>query len=316
MKDRESRIPPRGLEVRGDRLSSPRGSNRRRLLLSLLIAGLAAILWLGDLPQSSLTPFLEPVRSFFGIDGDEESTLPNTSPQQAPPPTKVETQQPVTLQTGPDRPIGEEPENFVVSIEVGFRPVGFQMAANRRQLVLSAQPEAPLRHSISFRGSEQKYGVLRLGARSYAFVLDTAPGDYRLYLDRNGNRNLDDDGPPLVNRGKGRFANSLELPLIQVTGISRLQGGYRLWLFTTPESWSGSRLNYYCRTQLQGQLEFRGRRYVAYLADNLQIDGDYTNDGISIDLDASGSIELENEFFAPGEVAVVDGRAYRFKIVP
>jgi hypothetical protein len=227
-----------------------------------------------------------------------------------------EASRPVTVQAGPDRPVSEEAENFVVSIGVGFRPAGFQMAAHRRQLMLSVQPQAPLRHSISFSGPEQKYGLLRLGARSYAFVLDAAPGDYRLYLDHNGNRDLDDDGPPLVNRGKGRFANFLELPLSRITGISRLQGSYRLWLFTTPESWSGNRLNYYCMTQLQGELEFRGRRYVAYLADNLQIDGDYTNDGISIDLDASGGIDLESEFFAPGEVAVVDGREYRFQIVP
>jgi hypothetical protein len=283
--------------------------------LPLLIVGLAAALWLRDLPPESLAQLLDPVRSFLGLEEMEDGRQTEGSPQNRSLPVAADTSQSLRIQTGPDRPTGDQPEVFTVSIEIGFRPVGFQMAANRHQLVLSGQLEPPLRHSISFAGPEQKYGVLRLGARSYAFVLDAAPEGHRLYLDRNGNHSLDDDGPPLSNRGKGRFANSLEFLLPTVTGIPRLQGSYRLWFFTTPESWSGNRLNYYCMTQLQGQLQFRGRRYVAYLADNVQLDGDYTNDGISIDLDDSGSIELESEFFPPGEVAVVDGREYRFQIV-
>jgi hypothetical protein len=318
MKDRESWIPRRNSSVVGEPLAPPHDPKRRRwprLLLPLLIIGVAAVLWLRDLPQGSLGPFLEPVRSFFGLEENGGQAPTDAPPLEVSPPTGVEAPQTLAVETGPDQPTGGEPKDFVVSIGIGFRPVGFQMAASRHQLALSTQPQTPLQHALSFSGPEQRYGVLGLGARSYAFVLDAAPGGYRLYLDRNGNRNLNDDGPPLVNRGKGRFANSVELPLPRVTGMPRLQGGYRLWLFTTPESWSKNRLNYYCMTQLQGQLQFQGKRYVAYLADNLQIDGDYTNDGISIDLDADGNIDLQREFFAPGEVAVVDGRGYRFQVV-
>jgi hypothetical protein len=322
MKERQSRIPQREIV---DRRESGPGSRRparrraRRLFLPLLIIGLAVGLYLRDAPESFLTRFLEPVRGFFSGWWGE------TAPEQADPrsrelsPVVDDTPPPaVDVQTTPDagdRVESPEAEEFVISIGVGFRPVGFQMGATPGQVDLGSQPDRPLRHSIAFEGVAQKYGVFRLGGRQYAFVLDTAPAGYRLYLDRNGNRNLDDDGPPLVNRGKGLFANSFELPLTEVSNIPRLRGRYRLWLFTTPGSWSENRLNYYSMTQLQGQLEFRGKRYIAYLADNLQVDGDYTNDGISIDLDASGSIEPQAEFFAPGEAAVVDGRAYRFRVV-
>ncbi len=319
MENRESRFPQRESLIREESVTLSRTSGRRRSrrwFFPLLILGIAAVLFVRELPDGALTEFLDSVRPLLGLQPEQESASAEVPPQPVSPPvdaarTAVTPSPPEETDSGKVQPA----EEFLIPIGIGFRPVGFQMAAIPNQVGLSAQPDVPLRHSISFTGAEQKYGVFLLGARQYGFLLDSSPDQTVLYVDRNRNRNLNDDGPPLINRGRGRFANALDLPLAMVSGVSRLEGDYRLWIYTTPVSWHENRLNYYCMTQLQGELLFRGRRYTAYLADNLQVDGDYTNDGISIDLDGSGTIDLETEYFLPEEVAVVDGVRYRFRVV-
>ncbi len=321
MENRESQFPQRESLIRGDSASVSRqsGSKRgRRWFFPLLILVVAAVLFVRELPDGALTEFLDSVRPLLGFQAEQEHPSAENSGQPASPPPPEDAARPAVMpsppEAGDDGKIDPAKE-FLISIGIGFRPVGFQMAAIPNRVALSPQPGIPLRHSISFAGAEQKYGVFLLGGRQYGFLLDSSPDKTVLYVDRNRNRDLSDDGPPLVNRGRGRFANALDLPLAAVSGVSRLEGDYRLWIYTTPVSWHENRLNYYCMTQLQGELLFRGRRYAAYLADNLQVDGDYTNDGISIDLDGSGNIDLKTEYFSPGEVAVVDGVRYRFRVV-
>ncbi len=199
----------------------------------------------------------------------------------------------------------------------GFRPVGFSIPAVSKSLPFGPRPGKLHRRLPEFKGPAQKYGEIRLaGGQVYAFVLDTAPNGYELYVDRNRNGDLSDDGAPLQNRGKGRFANTLSLPLDRVTGIAALKGEYELWIYSNPQGWTNGHLEYYSRTQLSARLQLEGVELTAYLADNLELDGNFTNDGISIDLDGDGSIDRQREYYPPGKQVVVNGRSYLFRIVP
>jgi len=73
-------------------------------------------------------------------------------------------------------------------------------------------------------------------------------------------------------------------------------------------------MRYYSMTQLQGDLLLKGKRYTAYLADNGPVDGDYRNDGISIDLNGDGKIDRKSELFPLGKPALINGEMYSFRI--
>lgn len=207
------------------------------------------------------------------------------------------------------------PLQLDISIGLGFRPTGFKISAVPQAIGLSRKPGKPLRHLPSLASPQPWYGAIKLSDGSgYGFALDQGAAGYSMYLDRNRNGDLRDDGAPLVNQGDGLFATRVALPLPKVTGIPQLTGEYQLWLFTNPTSLEDGTILYYSMTQLQGELLLQGKRYTAFLADNGPVDGDYRNDGISIDLDADGKIERESEFFPPGKDALIDGATYRFVV--
>ncbi len=207
------------------------------------------------------------------------------------------------------------PLQLDVSIGLGFRPVGFKIAAVSQAIPLSRKPERPLRHLPNPASSSQWYGTINLAhGFEYGFVLDLGAEGYRMFIDLNRNGDLRDDGEPLVNQGDGVFAHRLILPLAKVTGIPKLTGEYRLWIFTDASGLDEGKIQYYSMTQLQGELLLQGKRYTAFLADNGPVDGDYRNDGISIDLNGDGKIERASEFFPPAKDTLIDGVTYRFVV--
>ncbi len=211
---------------------------------------------------------------------------------------------------------GVKPVQLDISIGLGFKPAGFRIGAVSKNISLSSQPGRRMHRLPRFDALQQSYGVIKLAhGQEYSFALDLAAAGYRMFLDRNRNGDLRDDGEPLVNQGKGLFATKIILPLARVSGISKLEGEYRLWLFTNPASWKRGKMLYYSMTQLRGELVLNGRRYTAYLADNGPVDGDYRNDGISIDLNGDGKINRGTEQFPPGKPATIDGASYRFRII-
>jgi hypothetical protein len=203
-----------------------------------------------------------------------------------------------------------------ISIGMGFRPVGFEIAAVPQVVELSQTPYQRLRRLPQFASRQQRYGVIKLASgRELGFVVDLAASGYQMYLDLNRNGDLSDDGPPLDNQGKTLFASRLNLPLEAVTGIHGLEGEYRLWIYTNQGNWERERMLYYCMTQLRGELLLKGKRYTVFLADNGPVDGDYRNDGINIDLDSNGEIDRRSEFFPQGQPVVIDGVSYLFHVV-
>lgn len=222
-------------------------------------------------------------------------------------PAKVVTPKPITLM--------KAGEVMPVSIGLGFAPVGFIIGARSQAIRFTRRPGSLHRRLPRFQGTGQKYGSIDLAnGRRHAFVLDTDPKGYQLYVDLNRNGDLTDDGGPLPNRGKGRFANRLILPLDGVSGITQLKGDLELWLYTNDQSWRKGTLRFYNRTQLVGELLIKGQRFTAYLADNLVVDGDYRNDGISIDLNGDGKIDRQSEYVSPGDQITLNGETVRFKM--
>ncbi|MCW8890747.1 MAG: hypothetical protein OQL20_08835 [Sedimenticola sp.] len=212
--------------------------------------------------------------------------------------------------------LSKEGQAMPVSIGLGFAPVGFKIGARSKTLTFSSRPGLLHRRLPPFQGPGQKYGSIDLAnGRRHAYVLDTDPKGYRLYVDLNRNGDLTDDGKPLSNRGKGRFANRLILPLDSVSGIPQLKGDMELWIYTNDQSWRQDALRFYNRTQLAGQLLIKGQSFNAFLADNRVIDGDYRNDGISIDINGDGKIDPRSEFVSPGDPVTLNGETLRFNII-
>ncbi len=206
------------------------------------------------------------------------------------------------------RPVAVE---LPVSIAAdGFRVAGFRAAALAHEIDLAPEPPRGLR--LPARYGVAYYGVLALGAeRPYRLMLVQEGSARRLYVDRNRNGDLTDDGEPLRNEGSGRFAASLKLPLAEVTG-GRLEGSYDLWVYLDDRR--DDQLHAYSRTQLAGEVGVEGRRVAAILADNAVLDGDYTNDGIALDLDGDRRFDGSRERVGPGETLELGGRSYRFRV--
>lgn len=205
------------------------------------------------------------------------------------------------------RPVGVE---LPVSIGGRFRPAGFRAAALSHPIDLAPEPPRGVR--LPARYGTAYYGALPLSAgRPYRLMLVQEGSVRRLYVDRNRNGDLTDDGEALRNEGSGRFAASLRLPLAEVTA-GRLDGVYDLWVYLDERR--DDQLHVYSRTQLAGEVDVEGRRITAVLADNVVLDGDYTNDGIALDLDGDRRYDGPRERVGPGEALEMGARSYRFRV--
>jgi len=203
-----------------------------------------------------------------------------------------------------------------LSVGKGFSSVGFKLAATSQSLNLYDEPDHLFKQLPRFQGQKQQYGRLELAnGQHYRFVLDMANSGYLLYLDKNLNGNLRDDGAPIKNQGTGLFAATISLPLSEVTGMREFYGDYKLWVFTNKTAIRQHRLKYYPKTHLSGVIKLAGRSYQAYLTDNQMIDGDYCNDGIYVDIDDDGKIVRSSEYFPSGAPIRINDQHYPIKLI-
>jgi len=89
---------------------------------------------------------------------------------------------------------------------------------------------------------------------------------------------------------------------------------FRIWFFTSDRSWEKGYASHYSRTALKGTVSIGGRTYAAYIAEIRLNDGDFTNDGICIDLNENGKIERSTEHVRSHQILHIDGTPYRFDI--
>ena len=261
------------------------------------------------------------------------TSLPSSQQYQHPVPVSTAPKpaaRPASPQSGtmPSPPYGQayhdlalkDAEPVHVSIrDGGFSPVEMRVAA-RWNATTPLTPDRPeeITREPAYRGSRQMYGVLRLGTmanNTSPFVIDLISGPHPvLYFDTNRNGDLTDDGGPLSNQGSGIFATTIRIPFATLFDQVQFPQHFILWLFTNDRLWSQGAVAHYSRTQLQGTVRINGVSYVAYLADSDGNDADFTNDGISVDLDGDGKIDRDTERFLPHQVARIGDKHYAFQI--
>ncbi len=175
---------------------------------------------------------------------------------------------------------------------------------------ISAEPD--------YRGAVQRYGRLRLGTGpdpDYHFVFDVPDAPHPVvYFDRNKNGDLTDDGPPLTNEGTGIFAARIDLPFKRLIRETDFEASYTLWFFVNDSAWKRGFANHYARTHLEGDVTLNGERLRAYILETGLHDADFTNDGISFDLDGNGKIDRRTEHVKPGDIFRYKGRFYQFEV--
>ena len=190
-------------------------------------------------------------------------------------------------------------DRIPVSITGDFSPVGMTIAAmSGYHSRLTNEPPQDILKEPRYRGKRQKYGRLVLGThdnKTYYFVLDLRKGPHPvLYFDKNGNRDLTDDGPPLKNRGTGIFGTTISIPIRRLIKELDSRKNFQIWFFTNKALWPKGITRHYSRTQMKGRVIVNGKPYLAYIAEREANDADFTNDGICVDLNGNGKIELMN----------------------
>lgn len=321
MLNRESKFPRASNNTyirRASGRDTPGRKRRGPLFPVLFILLLALGLYIYGMPSKPWEPYLERLQNLLS-DRQGKRDPPKPTPSSATNKVEPVKSPPPDISPEATRPQSDQilatPIQLDISIGMGFRPVGFKIGAVSQAISLSKDPGKRLRRLPTFTSFQQRYGVIRLAhGQEYGFALDLAAAGFRMFIDRNRNGDLRDDGEPLVNQGKSLFASRLQLPLAQVSGIQGLKGDYQLWVFTNPGNWKNEKMLYYSMTQMRGELLLEGKRYTAFLADNGPVDGDYRNDGISIDMDGDGKIDRRTEFFPQGKDVLIGGVSYSFRV--
>ncbi len=304
---RQSQFPQRPTVIhRRESGFEPREGVHRGIFLTLGLTGLfivlgAGLLWLWSDPFEGESPTTASRVTTSPKTPKPVSRSLNRTPQESAPPA-VE--------------VGGSEEVVTIPIGLGFRPAGFKIGAVPQRLRLFSSPDRLFKRMPVLGSGQRRYGVLQLGeGREHRLLLEQTESGFRLHFDFNRNGDFLDDGDAIESRNPDGFAAAIGLPLDRVTGIAALKGEYKLWLFTSRGD-TMTHLNYYVMTQLKGQLRLGTHLVTAYLAENVVIDGDYRNDGISLDLDDDGSIDREREFIPPGAFLELGDSRLRFDITP
>ncbi len=215
-------------------------------------------------------------------------------------------------QFAPPRPI-----TLKVSIAKRFRPVGFRIGVRGLPMTLHAKPPDELSVSLSLSDHRRLWGRIpfqRGGPMD--FVIDFRDTGPVLIADLNRDGDLGNDVLEFPTRGSGYFGVLLKLPMGEISGVPALAGvDYTLWLYAKRKDLDKGVLRYYPRTQLGGEIRLGDASHAMWLTDDLKIDGDYRNDGISIDLDGDGGINRLQEYFAPGQSVILGDQAWKLEIV-
>jgi hypothetical protein len=210
-------------------------------------------------------------------------------------------------------PVRELPiQDLDISVARQFRASEFVIAAVSREIKMTGTSDYNIKKMPENIDGVVHYGLLNIPNFGLTqLVLVTGQKKTRLYVDLNHNLDMTDDGDPL-EADSHAFAVILPLSMYQATGVMGLDGQYRLWIYR-PEG-SGT-LRYYPLTQLVGKISIGEEAFDALIAETLQIDGNFLNDGIFFDWNRDGKFDNASEQVNPGQVVRLENGRFRFRLL-
>jgi hypothetical protein len=149
-----------------------------------------------------------------------------------------------------------------------------------------------------------------------SFAVDVpADGKWVMYVDKNNNEDLSDDGPPLGHRtGSGTNTDLVSLLDIDVPVVSSrsetLSRPYRLWV-SVSTSKGYPRLRYYSICHHEGTIRIGDREFGVLVNEYDTYDALYPEISINLNDDKEFA---PGEQFSDGSIITVDGRRYILKL--
>lgn len=183
---------------------------------------------------------------------------------------------------------------------------------------LSPDPYEYLTREPSYRSSRVLYGYIALGNSDnnhFNFALDgMGTSEWSLYLDKNNNKDLTDDGAPYMNEGTGKFAAliSLEFEVINSKRQTILQP-YKLWFWINENKQGQKSPYFYARCHYAGQLTIDGVTHDAIAFEEKNHDGLFKESGLCIDMNDDKQCD-KSEQFNDGDTVKTENSRYRLKL--
>ncbi len=182
---------------------------------------------------------------------------------------------------------------------------------------LAGKPYEELKRQPKYLSKRVLHGYLPLGRgpdRRVSFVLDDLDNaNWSIWIDRNNNEDLTDDGGPIRNQGSGKMAAAFDV-MIDVAGKrDTRQRPYRVWFFVNEKD-GEFRPRFYARCYYGAWIRIGAERYQAIAFENRGHDGLFKGDGLWIDLDHNGKLDRASEHFPDGAKVTFGDYTYTLKL--
>jgi len=229
----------------------------------------------------------------------------------------------------PSKMLKSEAERFVyawdgkISIDIyrdfEYVATGFPLGLSVGQTSASgpnALPYEKLIREPEYRSEQVLYGYLPLGNgddRKISFVFDEIDRPtWVVYVDKNNNEDLTDDGLPHPNEGTGKMGATVtvQIEIVTLSGERILQP-YHLWMWFI-ESQGSPR--FYTRGHYVGKILLDGEVYTAIAYEMEHHDGLFHESGLWIDLDHNEQLDQETEHFSDGAMIRLGDKQYQIEL--
>jgi hypothetical protein len=183
---------------------------------------------------------------------------------------------------------------------------------------MSPDPYEYLSREPSYKSSRVLYGYIALGNSDnnhFNFALDgVGTTDWKLYVDKNNNKDLTDDGAPYINEGTGKFAAliSLEFEVINSKRQTILQP-YKLWFWINENKQGQKSPYFYARCHYAGQLTIDGTSHDSIAFEEKNHDGLFKESGLCIDMNDDKQCDKSEQFY-DGDTIKTENSRYLLKL--
>lgn len=204
-------------------------------------------------------------------------------------------------------------------VDTGW-PMGLSVAQSGAPTP-DTEPYETLDAEPRYQSAQPLYGYFPLGNGDDAritFVIDELEREtWVVYVDKNNNEDLTDDGPPLQNEGTGRLAATIALSVRVTSPEGRTTDiPYKLWFWINEQETNrGTRLmaRYYTRCHWAGSVDLDGRIFQAIAYEYDRHNALYAENGLWIDLNEDGALDSD-EHFGNGDALRVGEHVYQLDL--